>query len=126
MPCRFANGPSNFEAKVETMNGTSTHNVTLTAEISKDDVYDESDVTCLVQIPNTEYETHDKVTYDGMNNFRLISALKFKNSSDETLLQMSFLTPIKICPILNSARFFALTKNILQTWKSTHETNKRL
>lgn len=77
VPCRFANGPSNFEAKVETMNGTSTHNVTLTAEISKDDVYDESDVTCLVQIPNTEYETHDKVTYDGMNNFRLISALKF-------------------------------------------------
>lgn len=47
----------------------SSYNITLRTEIPKDDIDDESEVTCLVQIPNTEYEAKDTVTYDGMNKF---------------------------------------------------------
>ena len=71
--CRFNNAPD-FKAENENTASGSAYNITLTAEISKDDIEDESEVTCLVKIPNTEYETKDTVTYDGMKNFQLINS----------------------------------------------------
>lgn len=43
-------------------------NVTISAQINKSDIEDDSELSCLVRIPNTEYERRESVTYDGMIN----------------------------------------------------------
>jgi hypothetical protein len=71
--CRFSHG-HDFSTETDTITGESSYNITITTQVPKDEIDDESEVTCRVQIPNTEYEAKDTVTYDGMKNFQLISA----------------------------------------------------
>jgi hypothetical protein len=37
--------------------------------VKKSDIEDESEVTCLVNIPNSDYTKRETITYDGMKSF---------------------------------------------------------
>lgn len=41
-------------------------NVTITAQISKNDISDDSPVTCWIKINETDYEKKETIVYDGM------------------------------------------------------------
>lgn len=43
------------------------YDVTMTAQIAKIDMKDESPVSCYMKIPNSDYTKEISVTYDGMN-----------------------------------------------------------
>lgn len=68
------------------MSSDSSYNITLTTEVPKADIEDESEVTCLVQIPNTEYEASHTVTYDGMKNYFLL--INAHNSKKKNFFMM--------------------------------------
>lgn len=64
--CRFDNVEKSLPGKNLTKSGENLFNVTLTARINKSEIEDESEVACVVKIPDTEYEKKESITYDGM------------------------------------------------------------
>lgn len=48
------------------MGADEVYDVTAVANLKKNEVDDESNVVCLVKIPNTNYEKKETVLYDGM------------------------------------------------------------
>ena len=55
-----------FEDEME--EGSGEYNVTMTAQISKNDMKDELSVSCLMRIPNSDYTKKITVTYDESMN----------------------------------------------------------
>lgn len=53
------------------------YDITAIANLKKNEVDDESNVVCLVKIPNTNYEKKATVLYDGMEIFLLIPLTLF-------------------------------------------------
>lgn len=45
--------------------------VTVTAKLRKSEIRDESPVSCVVKIPNSDYVKEETITYDGMKSFLL-------------------------------------------------------
>lgn len=78
------------------------YNVVVTAELKKSDIVDESEVTCVVEIPNSDYMTRKTITYDGMKSFHCCShnlASKFslpRKLSGRNNVQMSMIDLAKI------------------------------
>jgi hypothetical protein len=63
---RFDDEEKNLSTDVDCKNVTSLYNVTITAQVSKNDIRDESKVTCLMKINDTDYERKETIIYDGM------------------------------------------------------------
>lgn len=91
--CRFDNVEKPLLLNNETKSGENSYNVTLSAQINKSDIEDDSELSCLVRIPNTEYERREAITYDGMINLWClthISNFYLFNSAENVSLMASF------------------------------------
>jgi hypothetical protein len=64
-----------LQVKSENRTGEHNYNVTISAQINKSDISDDSELSCLVQIPNTEYERKEAITYDENFAHRIASSL---------------------------------------------------
>lgn len=62
---RFDSEEKDVPTDVETKLGDESYNVTVSAILLKNKIQDESPVSCLVKIPNSEYEKKETITYDG-------------------------------------------------------------
>ncbi|CAG9803828.1 unnamed protein product [Chironomus riparius] len=60
----FDDEEKNLSTDVDYRNVTSLYNVTITAQVSKNDIRDESLVTCLMKINDTDYERKESIIYD--------------------------------------------------------------
>jgi hypothetical protein len=47
--------------------GSGIYDVDVFTQLKRDDVKDDSDVVCEVNIPNSEYKSSETITYDGKN-----------------------------------------------------------
>lgn len=63
---RFDDEEKNLSTDVDYRNATSLFNVTITTQVSKNDIRDESPVTCWMKINDTDYEIKETTIYDGM------------------------------------------------------------
>lgn len=82
--CRFDNEERDFHTETETNLENEVYDVMVTARMKKSEIRDESPVTCVVSIPNTDYMKRETITYDGMKSF-----LFSNNISAENDVQMS-------------------------------------
>lgn len=46
--------------------------ISITSNVLRSEIEDESPVTCVVSIPNSDYTKSETTTYDGMNAFLII------------------------------------------------------
>lgn len=51
------------------------YDVIATSYLSKSDIEDESPVTCVVEIPKSNYIKKETITYDGMTHFELLKTV---------------------------------------------------
>lgn len=45
------------------------YDVEVIAQLKRDDVKDDSDVVCEVEIPNSDYKQSEKIVYDGKSSY---------------------------------------------------------
>lgn len=64
---RFDNEDRDVAPSTEAKMEDGSYDVTMTAQIAKTDMKDESPVSCHMRIPNTDYSKEKTITYDGMN-----------------------------------------------------------
>lgn len=72
---RFGNEEKDFQFETESKLNGEVYDVQLSGQIKKSDIADESTVTCLVAIPDSDYAKRETITYDGMKSFQFLNKL---------------------------------------------------
>jgi hypothetical protein len=70
---RFDNEERDFLVETEEQVNEGVTDVTITTNVLRSEIKDESPVTCEVSIPNSDYTKKETITYDGMKSFPIIS-----------------------------------------------------
>ncbi|CAO1411207.1 unnamed protein product [Diamesa serratosioi] len=67
MKFKFDSSDRDVQASVKAKLDEEVYDVSMTAQIAKSDLNDDSSVSCHMRIPNTDYTKEKTITYDGMN-----------------------------------------------------------
>lgn len=66
---RFDNEERDFTTEVSNKTDGDVYDVIVKTQMKKSEIQDESPVTCVVKIPNSDYIKRETITYDGMKSF---------------------------------------------------------
>lgn len=110
---RFDNEEKDVEIDVEKNLEDEVWDVTVTAKLKKTEIKDESPVSCVVKIPNSDYVKQETITYDGMKSFFLntFSRLFFLTNCDDKCADVFLIILRKLSCVVNFRLSFDYSYN---------------